>query len=289
MKDEGCKMKRSVLIAMVVAMAGVGWGQGVVNPAGDAVTLGGNSVAQIVAAASNAAAAGAAAVYIPLTGTTLADTDVAGSRYIKGPGNSGTDGPVVMWDFWDLKLYSGYMDAFGNWGTIQMYPFGPSQTNGAMLLVGSQSTYPSPEFNGLCVWSKEKLIVDKDIYEKGIPLESKYAAKASGDLVSIDTVIVATNDLNYSVARKRSLGCNVTVTNINGMSTCGTGTWYLCQGTTFNSGWATSGTYSASTTGDTFTTSFTWTNGNSLFFVVDGAKCNGFGTNALMMSVIGSR
>ena len=274
-------MKRICLV-MVAMAAPWAFGQGVVNPMTAADTLGGSTRAEVIVAASNAAAAGAAAKYLPLAGGGRLD----GTNYISNPtwygaGGSGKEyGKLYVDSAGSMHLYAPNSGMDPNY----LYLGGAYGDFGNVLAMDNYEAYFKRD-----VRVTNDLYVGREIYENGTALASKYASKASGDFVAIDTVILATNDLNYSIARKRSPGCNVTVTNINGMSTCGTGTWYLVQGTAFNSGWATSGTYSASTTGDTFTAAFTWTNGNSLFFVVDGAKCNGFGTNALMMSIIGSR
>jgi len=128
-----------------------------------------------VSASSNAAMAGVAASYVPFTGGTLADTSTSESRYFAGYGSIGTDGPVLMFENWDLELYPGYLDEYGNYGVVKIYPFGPTQTNNPMVTIGSQSTYPSPEFNGLCMRSKEVFVCDKDIYEGGTSLATKYA------------------------------------------------------------------------------------------------------------------
>jgi hypothetical protein len=118
--------------------------------------------------------------YIPFTGGTLSDTDVPNTRFIAGYGTVGTDGPVVQYEFWNLNLYPGYQDEYGNYGVVNIYPFGRSQTNGPVVSTGSQSTYPSPEYNGICMWVRNPLICDAEIYEGGLSLSNKYLSFAKG-------------------------------------------------------------------------------------------------------------
>lgn len=237
-----------------------------------------------IAAASNAAMAGATAKFLPLAGGTMtgpvnfgAFTQTVARLSGSDTPSSGADGSITLSSS-HVKLYPG-SDGFAG-GEVQIYNDDIEQTPEMIFHAPLNSATPVFDMH---LEVKTNLTVGGSITEGGTALSGKYAPKTQTWPMDCNTTLLPTNVLPWVVTSWGPFDTDVTLTKLYAKVMFGSETAlvHVCEMATNAATYTTNNSITADANGvyDTSFTDATLGAGNTLFFMLDGTAYSPLASN----------